>query len=219
MKRWVSALVLLSAVVSNAQTNQPVLTLDSHGVTAAGKKPTLDDVTLVCWTNGLGHNGHWYEAVCVGPDGISWDGAKAVADVKGGYLAVVTSKEENDFVFHLIDKPKYWYTQWNLFWGPWIGGYRDASSTNAAEGWKWVGERDPFIYSNWTVYEGVQTEPNNWNNQNERYVQFYGYDESKRDFWNDAANDVPVRGFVIEYDKLKDAGKPTDEIKFIPLEK
>ena len=46
-------------------------------------------------------NGHRYEVVVV-PEGITWLDAKAAASARGGYLATLTSAEENRFVWSLI---------------------------------------------------------------------------------------------------------------------
>ena len=54
-----------------------------------------------------GGNGHWYEPVAVG-EFISWDDANQAATDAGGYLVTITSAEENDFVFSLIDSDEYW---------------------------------------------------------------------------------------------------------------
>ncbi len=45
-------------------------------------------------------NGHWYEAVAVGPSGITWADAKTAAEAQGGYLASIASDAENLFVFN-----------------------------------------------------------------------------------------------------------------------
>ena len=61
----------------------------------------------------------------------------AEAVKRGGYLATITSAEENAFVFALIrDNPALWAHRpsGNSF-GPWIGGYQPAGSSEPADGW------------------------------------------------------------------------------------
>ncbi len=53
-----------------------------------------------------GH-GHSYEAVYV-PGGLIWDQANAEAQNRGGYLATITSPEENAFVYNLLSGDKFW---------------------------------------------------------------------------------------------------------------
>jgi hypothetical protein len=56
-------------------------------------------------------NGHHYEVVVV-PEGITRLGAKAAASARGGYLATLTSAEENRFVWSLIaNQPSIWSTR------------------------------------------------------------------------------------------------------------
>jgi len=52
-------------------------------------------------------NGHRYEPVGVGSF-ITWDEAHQAATDAGGYLVTITSAEENDFVFSLIDFDEFW---------------------------------------------------------------------------------------------------------------
>jgi hypothetical protein len=51
----------------------------------------------VLWDLSVGGNGHYYEAVLVG-DRITWEAARDAAQAKGGYLATITSEDENSFV-------------------------------------------------------------------------------------------------------------------------
>ncbi|MBT5383041.1 MAG: hypothetical protein HOL13_09400, partial [Phycisphaerae bacterium] len=57
--------------------------------------PTVAVADAVQWTEAEGGNGHWYEAVYVGPD-LSWSMANSLAIQSGGDLATpVTSEEDN----------------------------------------------------------------------------------------------------------------------------
>ena len=104
-------------------------------------------------------NGHQY-AVISAPQGISWTDAAAGAQALGGTLATITSADENQFVFSLIDDAPYWRghlsftgTAFNI--GPWIGGFQPDGSPEPNGGWQWT-TGEPFVYSAWFIGE-----PNN----------------------------------------------------------
>jgi len=42
------------------------------------------------------------------PEGITWVDANNLAEQNGGHLATITSQNENDFVFSLINDGQYW---------------------------------------------------------------------------------------------------------------
>ncbi len=67
----------------------------------------------VQWRVSEGGNGHFYMAVTA-PAGLSWDRAEVLAEMAGGYLATITSAQENAFVFSLIQDP----IDWNVARGP-----------------------------------------------------------------------------------------------------
>lgn len=52
------------------------------------------------WPTSAGGNGHFYEVV-VNPD-LGWDAAQALAVASGGYLATITSEEEQQFIEDLL---------------------------------------------------------------------------------------------------------------------
>ena len=81
---------------------------------------------------------HWYEVVAP-RGGITWDEAHAAAASAGGYLATITSAEENAFVFSLVDQGTYW-TQPLLtlpLLGPRLGGMQaaGAQAPHGGRGW------------------------------------------------------------------------------------
>ncbi len=55
----------------------------------------------VQWDVSSGGNGHWYKPV-PGFPGITWTRANELAQAEGGYLATLTSAEEDAFVFSLV---------------------------------------------------------------------------------------------------------------------
>lgn len=152
-------------------------------------------------------NGHYYEVVSV-PAGLTWDAARAAAVARGGYLATITSREENDFVHSLIDdQPGYWTTSGTApnqnASGPWIGLYQPTGSPEPAGGWTWM-TGEPLTFTNWAV-----NRPNNLDGI-ENYGHFFGMGTGNyADTWNDLPNDplllqaVPAArpvAYIVEYD-------------------
>lgn len=129
----------------------------------------IANATPVQWTAGAGANGHWYDLV----DGtLSWTDAKVSAEGAGGYLATITSVEEQSFVASLITghiDPD------NLTSGYMIGGFQPAGSKEPLENWQWV-TAEAWNYQNWGAGEA-----NNWlGNENYLYMdERYGWS------WND----------------------------------
>ena len=86
-------------------------------------------VVMTVWPVSAGGNGHWYRVVHV-PAGLMWNDANEAARAEGGYLATITSAEENAFVFSLIQDPIYW----NGPRGPWIGGFQRRATGRSRAG-------------------------------------------------------------------------------------
>ncbi len=134
----------------------------------------LDDP--VQWKVSDGGNGHFYQAILVS-GGISWDGAKAAAEVAGGHLATIGSGEEDAFIFKLIGTHSAF---WNGGLGPWLGGFQSSGAPEPAGGWQWVtGEQ--FKYSNWDI--GQPDNTYQWSGY-ENYLHFF----NNEDAWNDLSN-------------------------------
>ena len=149
------------------------------------------------WPKAVGGNGHFYEAVAV--PGITWTEAQLAAEAKGGYLATITSPEENAFVFSVADDDAYWYVYGGqAVHGPWVGGVQPPGSAEPDGGWGWV-TGEPFNYDNWSPESpnngGVTTGP-------EDRIHFYAMGTSLDDrvpTWNDAvASDLHINSYVIE---------------------
>ncbi|KPM49784.1 choice-of-anchor D domain-containing protein [Jiulongibacter sediminis] len=149
-------------------------------------------------------NGHYYEFIAA--DGISWTDAKAAAEARTlfgqtGYLATITSAEENGFVYSKLQGEG------------WLGG-QEIGGVNSGD-WRWVtgpealedngnglkfwdgnvgGVAIPGVYQNW-----ISGEPNNWNN-NESYLHMRTSGQ-----WNDFpllsyTNQADrINGYVVEY--------------------
>lgn len=151
------------------------LTID---ITGANSKPVahndvFENVPLD-WT--LGPDNHFYKYVSAPL--VSWQSAAAAAAAAGGYLATVTSADENDAIFSLVGNKV-----------AWLGG-----SDAAHEGeWLWVTGESFSTYKNW-----ASGEPNNL--LNEDYLVTWGSNGT----WNDIADNLLARlaagvdGYVIE---------------------
>ena len=143
-------------------------------------------------------NDHWYEAVYV-PTCISWSAARDAAESAGGYLATVTSEQENAFVYGLVDEEMFWHFKDNNN-GPWLGAYQDHSSPDYSEpgdGWRWV-TGEGFDYTNWAAVQ-----PDNGGSSGEDCLHFWGSPEDGRTSnWNDAPDAEPIYGYVVEYDVI-----------------
>src|SRR6185436_5173756 len=121
--------------------------------------------------------------------------ASLAATNRGGYLATITSAEENALVFNLANQDA---TVWYNGYGPWLGGIQPTGSTEPAGGWSWV-TGEPFTYQNW-----APGQPNN--NQNEDRIQFGGQ-ANRSSAWNDVGRNTVnfTRGFAVEYDQHPNA--------------
>lgn len=141
---------------------------------------------LAADNNTADYNGHRYERI---DQGMTWTDAKAYSESKGGYLACVTSQEENDVIFSLIaNGEKSFY---------WLGG----NDIDAEGQWEWLsGER--WQYENWG-----SGQPDNNYYKEEDYLGMSRKNVSwaKAGQWNDFAVDGSASGlggFVIEYDRI-----------------
>lgn len=163
------------------------------------------NAAAVQWSSSAGGNDHWYEVVAV-RNGISWTAANAAAGAAGGYLATITSANENAFVFSLVDSPAFWNQQpggSNL--GPWLGGYQTTDAGGAAANWAWV-SGEAFSFTNWSGGE-----PNNFL-EPEDFLAFkcLASNGCRADVWNDMPNDSlnsqfpdnPTIAYVVEYNRF-----------------
>jgi len=158
-------------------------------------------------------NGHFYEFIEA--KDISWSDAKTAAEARTlygmqGYLATITSAEENDFVAA------------KLAGNGWIG----ASDAGAEGVWKWVtGPEAGTQFSNGSQavngqYENwAPGEPNDYNfggkvPEGEEYIHFWG-DGANKGTWNDFPNAVvpgfglSIAGYIVEYGGYQNETNPT----------
>ena len=108
-------------------------------------------------------NGHYYYVYSL-DDVTTWDGAQAFCEEQGGYLATLTTQEENDYVHDYMKEQGYNSAYF---------GFTDAEEEGT---WQWVtGEEVSF--TNWHGREP------NGENSNEDYAMFYYKFSDKK--WND----------------------------------
>jgi hypothetical protein len=97
-----------------------------------------------------------YEAVYVSSGNLNWYQAAFLAQDAGGYLASITSEEENTFVFNLVSDEKYFWAfeedgdHYGISIGPFLGDYQPVGSEEPAGGWSWL-SGEAWDYANWAV--------------------------------------------------------------------
>jgi len=168
---------------------------------------------------------NYYEVVLVESMNISWVQAAILAESEGGYLASLTSAEENAFVFGLVNDDKYFWefpddytpdSHYRIKVGPFLGGVRVSDTEDSLAGWTWLSGEE-WDYMNWVenLDDGVtdrdprnNTQPNGKGRQN-----VMGFGELNvpvstwGDYWDTVAQygerGMPTgynMGFVIEYE-------------------
>jgi phage gp36-like protein len=138
------------------------------------------------WSGTAGGNGHYYRLAYYSY-AITWDQAQAEALAMGGYLATLTSAEENAFVFNAVAQNPH---AWNNLEGPFFGGFQAPGSAEPNGGWQWVNDEGLFNFTAW-----ANGEPNNFGNED--VVQFRNHAAT----WNDRSRTAEsgVRSFIIEF--------------------
>jgi hypothetical protein len=135
------------------------------------------NATPVQWLSTDGGNDHWYDVVLEKPV-LAWESARDLASDSGGYLATITSAEENLFVWDLVK---------NLSSASyWLGGYQANPSTSDA--WSWV-TGETWGYANWTPGE-----PNNAIRGTQNYLHYWGQPAK----WDDMENGRYMAGYIVE---------------------
>ena len=133
-------------------------------------------------------NGHTYEYVST--DGwVPWSEAAGMAEAMGGYLATLTSEEENQWVYDNVVVPANLASEHQA----WLGGYRE----NVGD-WKWV-TGETWDYTKWGPGE-----PNNAGGV-EYGMTIHRYNDAT---WNDeGAWQDGISGFIVEKSaKVPDGG-------------
>lgn len=185
---------------------------------------------IVEYTNPNGET-HYYEVIYMPTGTVNWYQAAYLADDAGGYLASITTKEENEFLFNLIDDNKYFWkfpkyiegkskgNHYEIMIGPMLGGFKHDASVKPIEGWEWLsGEK--WEYTNWAqnLDDGVidkdprdNTQPNNSGEQHSQRTIGFGELNQPVSTWGDFSDDAGTYGmertggkryaFIIEYNK------------------
>lgn len=132
-------------------------------------------------------NGHYYKVFDLS---VTWSDAKAYCEENGGYLATITSFEEQSFINSIISNGGK-----NLYW---IGLYK------SGEDWLWE-NGETLIFQNW-----ADGEPNNVFNGTESVCEIYGKDHDGFHVgeWNDSLESggtmsfwtLGNTGFICEWD-------------------
>jgi hypothetical protein len=145
--------------------------------------------------------GHSYDVVLA--QNLTWSAALTQAASMGGYLAIITSADEDNFIQSLVGTGEFW-----------VGGKQSALQNTPDVGWKWLdGAAIPGVngtspYANW-----LPGEPNDYYDtvpaleNSELYLavrklagqttpgaQTFTYG------WNDEGNTGNITGFVVERD-------------------
>ena len=164
------------------------------------------------WTAGSGGNDHWYDIVAApnpqSPSYWTWDLAVADASARGGYLATLTSAQEDAFVFtNLANNPAYWFLDGaGNEEGPRFGlSNPDVGVTFT---WTWDHAGEPYAYSNW-----AGGEPNNLGSEDsavffDNYLPNVLGNRPPVDQWNNLPKSSGVYAYVIEYDHDPTAPEP-----------
>jgi len=178
-------------VVSDGQQSSAP---DAVGV-VVGSIPTRASIHV--WPAAEGGNGHAYQTAAIGQL-IPWTQADDAATTAGGYLATITSQEEDDFVYDVIsaNSSALFVSMMGNYYGPWLGGYQLPGAAEPDGGWAWV-TGEPFEYTAWNTGEPSNTA----GGLNEDRVHYLGHG-GPEPLWNDQINAEAFgpTAFVIEYD-------------------
>lgn len=174
------------------------------GAAVAALTPMMAMATPVQWA----FNGHYYEYLSNGGSQASWDVDKALADAMTyngwqGYLATITSADEDAFVHSVI-------TNANNGGNPvtWVDGSDAAQEghwvfTGGPEAGQWFSYFGSSVSGAYTHWNGG--EPNNAGGS-ENYVEL---NWAGSPGWNDAGYGTPqtfAYGYVVEYSGTPEAG-------------
>ncbi|MGE3167089.1 MAG: putative Ig domain-containing protein [Planctomycetota bacterium] len=199
----------------------------------------------VQWAADDGGNGHYYEVVVV-PGGVRFLDAAQLAHAAGGYLATVTSPDENAFVARLTrETPASWFYSADEpglgagnslvgyspdGHGPFLGGLQRGAGTGSfcsepAGDWHWV-TGESWGYTAWAPgrpddndYSAAQF--------NDNRLHYFGqgarlgtstWNDVPDDWWfyANGANPLKLAAYVVEWDRLPDDSEPPLQVHLMP---
>jgi hypothetical protein len=171
---------------------QPGSNSFKHGLPEQTNETKKIDQSII-WSREMNGIIHTYQAV-IAP-GTTWNQARDAAIAKGGHLATITSKDENDLMLSNIQNTSYWSPCRGNIFGPWLGGYQPSGSNNSSSGWAWVtGEK--WEYTNWSPEE-----PNDYMGEEDKLF-FYVNNCIPSSTWGDHRNDGDGNtAYIIEWEK------------------
>lgn len=167
---------------------------------------TLTYAVDVQWSKAVGGNGHFYGVRLVS-GGIHWDAAYREAKLSGGYLATITSEEENDFITNfIVNNPNCWVVNPNgQDTGPWIGGYQPVGSPEPNGNWQWV-TGETFGYTKWAG--GIPSDSMGDDKVGESRLHLTR-DNDLKCYWNDFPVTKTTIAYIIEIE-------PNPCLRYIP---
>lgn len=173
---------------------------DDDGVTDPGDGAQPPHPEAVAWDHPDGTT-HWYLPIAADTEssgsysgGFSWSAAHDSATALGGYLATLTSAEENDLVFSLIDTEAYWFEKpGGALLGPWIGGHQLNHAAEPAGGWAWI-SGETFDFDAWG-----DGQPDEGGPLNQNRIHFGVATGRRLNAWNDLYEGEALAGFVVEF--------------------
>lgn len=171
-------------------------------IVQAGQNPHLDAriIKYVHWDKRDGGNNHWYAIIA---SEMYWEDARALAEGtkfhgKYGYLATITSAEENEFIMNHVIEDTHQPSVLDMFW---LGG-QDVGGR-----WTWT-TGEPFDYVNW-----APTEPNNVGIETALAIWGPNTVDPRRTTgtWNNSLPDGTINSLakvwgLIEWGRLEEAG-------------
>lgn len=187
------------------------------------------DVMEFTNTNG---DTHYYQVVYVENGNVNWYQAAHLAEDAGGYLASITSEQENSFIFDQVNDMKYFWVfpayieglskanHYEISIGPFLGGYQPEGSAEPAGGWTWL-SGEAMEYTNWAVNldDGVtdkdprnNTQPNDSGDNSNQRVMGFGEMNLPVPTWGDYMDAVGTYGedrlpgrsyaFIMEFESM-----------------
>jgi hypothetical protein len=201
--------VMLARLLSSLSQRLPAVLVFTALVATA----SVGSAVPVVWSS----NGHSYSFVPLSYT-VTWTAANAMAEAMTlsdgslGYLASITSAEEQAFVQASVLPPAYDTANYNQVW---LGGRQALGQTDPSAGWSWTNSGlcpECWDYTNWTT----PGEPNDDGGINERFLTMWAqYLRDGRDFrgtWNDSDDLANINsriiGMVVEWKDRNSAPEP-----------